>query len=60
MGVGAPSCAVHLVLLRAIVVGRDVVDGRGVVVGSEVVVACCSGFGSQLVCTWWDGYNYLP
>ena len=49
MGVGAPSWAVHLILPRAIVVGRDVVDGRGVVIGSEVVVVCCRGFGSQLV-----------
>ena len=49
MGVGAPSCAVHLVLPRAIVVGHEVVVGHGVVVGSEVVVACCRGFGSQLV-----------
>ena len=61
MWVGAPSCAVHLVLPQAIVVGRDVVVGRGVfvvhgvvvgrgvVVGLEVVVACCRGPGSQLV-----------
>ena len=49
MGVGAPSWAVHLVLPRAMDVGCDVVDGRGVVIGSEVVVACCRGFGSQLV-----------
>ena len=49
MGLGAPSCAVHLVLPCAIIVGCDVVDGCGVIVGSEVVVACCRGFGSQLV-----------
>ena len=61
MWVGAPSCAVHLVLPRAIIVGRDVVVGRGVFVGRgvvvgrgvfvglEVVVACCRGPGSQLV-----------
>ena len=49
MGIGAPSCAVHLILPHVIVVGRDVVVGRGVVVGSEVVVACCRGFGTQLV-----------
>ena len=46
MGVGAPSCAVHLVLPHVIVVGRDVVVGCGVVVGSQVVVVCCRGFGS--------------
>ena len=55
MWVGAPSCAVHLVLPHVIVVGRDVVVGRGVfvgcgvVVGLEVIVACCRGPGSQLV-----------
>ena len=55
MWVGAPSCAVHLVLPRAIVVGRGVfvgcgvVVGHGVVVGLEVIVACCRGPGSQLV-----------
>ena len=49
MGIGAPSCAVHLVLPRVIVVGRDVIVECGVVVGSEVMVACCRGFGFQLV-----------
>ena len=55
MWVGAPSCVVHLVLPRAIVVGcgvfvgRGVVVGHGVVVGLEVIVACCRGPGSQLV-----------
>ena len=49
VGVGAPSCVVHLVLPHAILVGCDVVVGHGVVVGSEVMVACCRGFGSQLV-----------
>ena len=49
MGVGAPSCAVHLVLPHVIIVGCDAVVGRGVIVGSEVMVACCHGFGSQLV-----------
>ena len=56
--VGAGSCVgcglwvlglLRVRLPRAIVVGRDVVVERGAVVGSEVVVACCRGFGSQLV-----------
>ena len=48
VGVGALSRAVHVVLLRAIIVRRDVVVGCGVVVWCEVVVACFGGPGSQL------------
>ena len=49
MWVGAPLCAVHLVLPWAIVVGCDVIVGHGVFVGRGVVVACCRGPGSQLL-----------